>query len=217
MSAIKSQRKGKKKNPSGRSLGFVSKAVSLSDPLPNSLLWVPDNQIHEFVVAAESTGYMSSSTTLTTFNNVYFALSNFSNYSDFTTLFDQYRIMFAEIWLIPRSSYGSTNTTNYGLLTSVIDYDDSANFTTVAQALAYTNQVTSPGNYVHYHKFLPRFDIAAYGGAFTSYATTEQQWIDCGSSGVQHYGVKIAWTATDQIYQLDNILKIKVQFRNRRN
>jgi hypothetical protein len=84
----------------------------------------------------------------------------------------------------------TNSTTTLVPLYCVIDYDDSTNLTSVAAAEAYsTCLVLSPGESCD-RTFKPRIALAAYSGAFTSYANAPSMWIDAGSTGVQHFGVK---------------------------
>jgi len=73
----------------------------------------------------------------------------------------------------------------------VIDYDDGTALTSANLASAYSNCVVlNPGESCE-RTFSPHMALAAYGGAFTSYANVSPQWIDAASTGVQHYGVKV--------------------------
>jgi len=123
--------------------------------------------------------------------------------------------MEAEVWLVPRIGMGTGASTNYGLLTSCIDYDDSTNLTSIGDGLGHTNSITTSGSQGHYHKFKPRAALAAYTGTFTGYANSSNSlWMDCASSSIQYYGVKYAITATDAVYTYDAILKMVIEFRN---
>jgi hypothetical protein len=207
----KRKRKQQKKNSPN------SKVWSLADPMPKSEMWVPEDQIFRVTFNVEVVGNFSSSTTVPVYSNTEWALVNFPNYTDLTTVFDQYRIVDAEYWLLPRTAFGASASSNYGLLTSCVDYDDSANLASVNDGLGHTNSVTTSGNQGHYHHFKPRFAMAAYSGAFTSYANMPSTtWIDCGSPSVKYYGVKTAITATDLVYTFDLLQKMVVEFRNKR-
>jgi hypothetical protein len=198
-----------------RKLGFVSISTSLSDPFPASRLWVPDNEVHRFTSTQETINFITTSVTVPVFANVAWALNNFPDYTAYTTLFDQYRISEVEVWIIPKSAYSSSSTVDYGLMTSCIDYDDQSNLATIADGLAHTNSITTSGNQLHYHRFKPKIAIAAYGGSlFTSFANANPMWLDCGSPGIPHYGIKVAISATDSVYKFDLLYKMRVDFRN---
>ncbi len=127
-----------------------------------------------------------------------FALSDLPGYTDFTSLFDQYRIAQITARFIPGVSLfgASTTTTDVPDLHTAIDYDDAsapASVDTLRQMS--THQVTPNQQYVE-RVFTPRFAVAAYSGAFTSYAQSRPgQWIDSNSPSVEHYGIKQGLTA----------------------
>jgi len=82
------------------------------------------------------------------------------------------------------------STTSLVPIYCVIDYDDASALSSAANASAYTNCVVmNPGESCE-RVFQPRMALAAYAGAFTSYANVGPQWIDAASNAVQHYGVK---------------------------
>ncbi len=127
-----------------------------------------------------------------------FALSDLPGYTDFTSLFDQYRIAQITARFIPGVSLfgASTTTTDIPDLHTAIDLDDAtapASVDTIRQFS--THQVTPNQRYVE-RVFTPRFALASYSGAFTSYAQSNPgQWIDSNSPSVEHYGIKQGLTA----------------------
>jgi hypothetical protein len=160
-------------------------------------------------------GSITSSASLAVFNGVVFSLSQVDQVSSLIAVFDQYRITEIEVWYMPRTSSTSvTGTGNAGLLASVLDYDDGTALTSFASALDYTNALVSSGVDGHYRRFKPHCAVAAYSGAFTSYANVESPWLDAVSTTVQHYGVKTAWTVTDTAYTQDILARFHVEFRN---
>jgi len=126
----------------------------------------------------------------------YFALSN-SNIG--TGFFDQYRIHSVRFTLAPlQNAIGLTtnSTTTMVPVYCVIDYDDASALGSAGAAQGYTNCVVlEPGESLE-RVFVPQCALAAYSGAFTSYATVKRQWLDAASSSVQHYGVKL-WIPAD--------------------
>jgi hypothetical protein len=117
------------------------------------------------------------------------SLGTVPDYTDFTTLFDQYRIMQLEVRYIPIYAPGEFP----GTISSVIDYDD-ANTISESQALQYqTLQVTAL--YQPFYRVLhPRSaDIVYNGNVTVAYGQNRgPQWIDVASPDVPHYGLKLA-------------------------
>lgn len=127
-------------------------------------------------------------------NNAYnFTLASVPNYTEFTSLFDQYRIVAIKITFRPRFNVaqvaGSSNDI-YPNFVSVIDYDDSNVLSGIADYQQYQTYKITRFDKTHVRFFRPRMALAAYSGAFSSYANQSAQWIDAASTGVQHYGVK---------------------------
>jgi len=108
--------------------------------------------------------------------------------------FDQYRMVAVRFSIVPQNNaigLVTAATTSLTNVYCVIDYDDSTNLTSVAQAEGYNNcVVVGPGESMM-RTFRPRMALAAYAGAFNGFASSEPMWIDSVSSGVQHYGIKL--------------------------
>ncbi len=119
-----------------------------------------------------------------------FALSDLPNYTEFTALFDQYRIEEVSVRLIPIVTTCTPASYTDSLLYSVVDFDD-ATTATVTDLQQYENVRVSPPTKEVKYRLVPRLAIAAYGGAFTQYANT-QMWLDVGSPSTYHYGLKLA-------------------------
>jgi hypothetical protein len=174
----------------------------------------PDNVPFQLVQSYETTGAYSSSTTLQTFFAASFNIANLDQVSTLTSLFDQYRIVWVEVWLLPRFADNSSTSINPGLTTTVIDYDDGAALTTVAAALDYQNALTAPSTLGHYRKFRPHIAIAGYTGSFAGYTNFTSPWIDCSTTNIQHYGLKAATTVTSTSITFDLISRLHCEFRN---
>ncbi len=124
-----------------------------------------------------------------------FALSDLPGYTDFTGLFDQYRILEIMLEFIPVTvPFGaSTSSTAYPSIHSIIDLDDANLPASVDELRQYGSHQVVPNQKYFRRVFTPRWPIAAYSGAFTSYAQNDvRQWLDVASPGVIHYGVKTA-------------------------
>jgi hypothetical protein len=153
--------------------------------------------------------FFTTSTTVPTASGVNFTLSSFTNAAGFAQIFDQYRIDMIEITL-----YSNSLTTQSGLVTTAIDYDNSAAPSNLGAALAYNTAQTKAGGASFKRTWVPGVDLAAYAGAFTAYANKRRQWIDCNSTTVQHYGLVIAATATSTVIVYDAVVRAVISFRN---
>lgn len=126
-----------------------------------------------------------------------FTLSNVAQYTDFTNLFDQYRIDRILVQFFPTwtSKDAPVNATNSFVPTMCVapDWDDS----TVPGSLAELNAKPE----VQYHRtdkpfsvwVKPHVDTEIYRTAVTTgYGNMKNAWIDSASSDIPHYGLKYA-------------------------
>lgn len=133
---------------------------------------------------------------------------------------DQYKIDAVRITIAAQNNaigLVTNTTTTLVPLYCVIDYDDSTALGSTGAAMAYSNCIAlNPGESLE-RTFKPRMAVAAYAGAFTSYANLPDQWIDAASPNVQHYGVKVfipAVTVAQTLLQSwDVTLEYFVSFR----
>lgn len=139
-------------------------------------------------------GILNSSLVSDIFPSYNFALSYLTSYSEFTALFDQYRIERIETTFFPTvTEIGAASTWVNSYLLTAIDYDDANTYSSVNDALQVATASITPITKQVTRTFVPRVALAAYSGTFTSYAQAPpMQWIDCASPGVQHYGLKTA-------------------------
>lgn len=131
-----------------------------------------------------------------------FQLSDLPGYTQFTTLYDQYRFRAVKAEFIPLNmpvTYWNGTTvvvpTN-PILYTCIDLDDAA--------IPGTNQVVEEHESVKCHGALTPATTAKYvrwispaaapemyqTGGFGGYASKQYQWLDTASSSIQHYGLK---------------------------
>lgn len=155
-----------------------------------------------------------SSTTVPTYGAIYFTLNSIDQSAQLTSVFDQYRIDMVEVCFKPRITMPTTASQNTGLFSTVVDVDDNNTLTSVNAAYDYENCVSGKGSEEQRRTLVPHCALAAYSGAFTSYANVASPWIDANSPAVVHYGVKTAWTVTDAVYTTDVLVRYKITFRN---
>lgn len=174
--------------------------------------FVVHNDVYRVTQTQEFTSWVTSSTSINVYNSFQFTASNFDQWSSITAVFDQYRFDQVEVTLIPQNSQGYSET-NAGLIAVVCDYTDAAALTSFAQALDYpTVQVTRWTDPIRV-TFKPHVAVAAYSGTFTSYASEASPWIATTSSGVQHYGFKIAGLPTGAVNTYNGVVRINMSLR----
>jgi hypothetical protein len=190
--------------------GTTEGVVDVTMPLAATI----NNRSYSVIQTSATVNTLTSSSVSVTYGNFSYTLSLIDQVNSFTAVFDQYRIRMVELTFYPRVTVESLNTVNTGLLATVIDYDDASNLTSFAAALDYENCLVGRGLDPQKRTFIPHVAMAAYSGAFTSFANVGDQWIDCASTGVVHYGAKTAWTITDVAYTMDAVSRVWLEFRN---
>jgi hypothetical protein len=193
--------KGNKRNTKGgkggksKSSGESAKVFTGSNPPPFINKYIPSNQPYRITQELNAGTILTTSTTVPTFGATSFSVNSLDQISQLGAVWDQYKIEEIEVWLFSNTMGASTGA-QQGLVYSVLDYDDASNLSTIGQAEDYTNVVTMIPTDSIYRRFRPHVAVAAYSGTFTSFSNVEAPWIDFASPNVQHYGLKLAATAT---------------------
>lgn len=150
-------------------------------------------------------GNIVSSVTSDVFTNQFFALSNVPNNSEFTALYDQYRINGVKVTVIPRgntaeiTASSGASTVYQGQSTgvfSVIDYDDTTPLANINEACQYQNMKMTRATQQHTRYLVPRFNlqgITNQGTGATGSMMNTRGWIDCTQINVPHFGLKWAF------------------------
>jgi len=157
---------------------------------------------------------MTSSTIADVTVGVNWSLSTAApNYANFCAVFDQYKIERVEIWIEANVTTALTTYQEVCNYVSVVDLDDSGT------PSSYLSLVDKPGAQLskpwesHYHSFVPTLAIATYSGAFTSYMSMADQWVDTSSPSVQFYGLKCAVNTTTSVIGFQVRSRLTVSFR----
>jgi len=159
---------------------------------------------------------LATSLTTSQFAALAFTLQN--NVPDYANMaFDQYRILMVECDILPSASQNlaAAATLTSGTYASCIDYDDSNALTTVQQCLNYDNAIMHRSYERSTRTFVPRAAVAAYSGAFTSYANVAGLWYDKSSSNVTYYGLKLAAPSSSTSTVFDMVTRCLVEFRRK--
>lgn len=135
------------------------------------------------------------------------------NYTEFTTLFDQYRLrcLVFKIRMV-RSPDASSTTANgqyYPDIYCAVDHDDAtipANVDAVMQYGKVKSGILKPNVWFKY-KCYPTPSTTVYRGVTAAYMPVKiNQWIDLAYTDVQFYGIKLAVDATSIGNQTDSML-----------
>lgn len=154
-----------------------------------------------------------------------FQLSDLPNYTQFTNLYDQYRILAVKVEFVARTPpvqyYGvSAISSSAPVLYTAIDLDDVTTPTSTTllahESCKFHGAFTpmSTNKYVRWLKPATAVEMYQTGG-FGGYGARQNQWIDTTSSSVQHYGIKwwIATAATTPAYYYDVVFTYYMEFK----
>lgn len=173
------------------------------------------SNVHSFKRTVFNSGAVSGSTLNDVYGALSFNLSSVPNYTEFTALFDQYRIDAVKVTFMPRANSAELGT-NQGItkLFTVVDYDDAATPTAINELMQYENLKTTRSTDDHNRTLRPMLARAVYQAGLTAYGTG-RGWVDCANPSVPHYGLRYALQqlpAGNQSYDLK--IKYYLSFKN---
>jgi hypothetical protein len=147
-------------------------------------LIISPGKVHTFTRSFQASN-LTISTTVDLVGSIEVHLSDFPGATDFTSLYDMYRITQVTVKFSP------SNSASRGRLITAIDYDDASTAFVLNDLEQYaTLWEAEPDTYV-IRTYNPRIAVAAYAATvFTSFANQKASWIDANSPGVSHYGLK---------------------------
>lgn len=137
---------------------------------------------------SSSTGYNPLNLTVT--------LDKLPNYTDFTTLFDSYRITGVEYRIIPHFNVAAVNTgisnTQVARLVTVVDKDDDTNLSGLTAAMQYASMEESLLDKERKRYFQPLPTVQVFrSNTSTGYQSPDgPTWIDMAQVDVPHYCAK---------------------------
>lgn len=125
-----------------------------------------------------------------------FRLDFVPNRTEFTALYDQYRIKAIKVTLMPRGNSSDLGTAatlgNVSRVFSVLDYDDSNNPTSISQLCEYQNLKVTHSTKNHTRYLVPKFNANIAGPLGTIARKPSVGFLDVTDESVVHNGVKWA-------------------------
>ncbi len=167
-----------------------------------------DNALFRCTRIKRYDGFLVSSTLTDTTGSLQFTLGDLPGTTDVTSLFDVYRIVAIEVWIIPRFSTNTDRSFNPGLLGTAVDYDGgTANYDELAQ---YPNAMISSGLDGHYRSWAPGVLTTT---AASNVILTTSPWIDCANTSIAHHGLNYAINTTSLALTFDRIDRYHLEFK----
>lgn len=138
-----------------------------------------------------------------TFATLNFRLNQLPNFSEFTSLYDQYKINGVKFELIPRydtntqvGSAGIATPAHYSSQNwTAIDYDDTVTPTSMADILQYQNVKRTGSSRIMTRFIKPKFADTIFASGVISGYRPQKGFIDCTYPNVEHYGVKFGFSS----------------------
>ncbi len=127
-----------------------------------------------------------------------FALADVADYTSYTSVWDQYRIVELDLTLIPVTLASAPATgPAYAFCYVAPDYDDATTPANTTAMLSYSNVAVVGPSEKYQFRIQPAVDIATTTSAaagITGSMSARSPWLDCSSPSVSHYGLKAAIT-----------------------
>lgn len=150
-----------------------------------------------------------------------FTLSQLPNATEFTQLYDQYKITGIKFEIIPTYNVNAvaqvTDDTASNLyliptVHTVLDFDDHQAPANLEELMQYQNLKTTRGNVIHKRYWKPKAIAVLQNTTGTPLEFARglsNEWIDCGNPNVLHYGLK--WAIMPHTSAPDTIVKYDVK------
>jgi len=141
-------------------------------------------------------GAVTSTSTAAGFYSFSTVFTDIPDNANYSSSFDQYKVDSIEYHILPCTQAASPGTAPaYAFCFVYHDYDDVATPTSVSSARSYGNTVVLAPGERHIRKIRPHVATAATTSGAASIVGAKNEiasWIDTSSTGVPHYGLKIA-------------------------
>lgn len=166
-------------------------------------LRVSRNPTYSFVrTVAGST--ISTQTASATYGAMVFKLSDLDNYTEFTNLFDRYRICGIKVTFEPNitgfDANAGANAFTLPMLLTAIDHNDSATPGSMAELMQYRTLKKTRAHVTHSRYFKPAVLTSAYESAVaTAYIPKWKQWLTCDDPATPHYAIKYGISAYSDV------------------
>lgn len=131
-------------------------------------------------------------------DGVVFRLNDVTQFTEFTNLFDEYKITgVAYRWVITRDPSNASTAANAGRYPRVIwthDHDSAQLPSAATDILQYakSNEIwfTDNRQCSKWYYIKPAMAMLLYNGVTSGYGSKWGQWIDCNSPSLEHYGLR---------------------------
>lgn len=178
--------------------------------------------VHYFTRYADGGTISLVDNTTATYGVLYFELANIPGYSEFSAMYDFYKINAVQVKIIPSVNVttgqgGEAVSAYYNRFFSVIDYNDRAVPNSVNDLRQYSTCKVTPQQRIHKRFFHPRpvFVVDEDAGSGSSVGVGQvsgkSTWIATASNQTEWYGIKYAYEHPDPNATID-AFKVEYKF-----
>lgn len=177
--------------------------------------------VHYFTRYADGGTITTIDNTTATYGVLYFELANIPGYSEFSAMYDFYKINAVQVKIIPSLNvYGTAGESTgayYNRFVSVIDYNDRAVPNAINDLRQYSTCKVTPQQRIHKRFFHPRpvFVVDEDSGSGSSVGVGQvsgkSTWIATASNQTEWYGIKYAFEHPDPNQSVD-VFKVEYKF-----
>lgn len=147
--------------------------------------------------------YFTALTSSSSFSDglVFLQLQDLPDYTEFTALYDQYRVDKLVVHFYPSQTIIdlSDSRADPGTLLTAVDFDGGATGLTLNQFLSYESAQVHPHCVPRKITIKPRAELAVIDGSSATVAAALPNsgniWYDCSNTAVRFHGVRVATTA----------------------
>jgi len=222
------KRKASRRNPPRKGIAFSAPTqISVSEDNPRRILdYSRDKPRSDPIIKVcqwVDYGQLASSSSANVFGSQSTVFTDLPDNANYSSAFDQYRIVKIEYYVKPTCQKGSSvaATSPYAFLYFLHDYDDATNLSTLNAALSYSNTVILGPGESHARTIRPHCAMAmttSGAASVTGAGNIASPWIDSSSTGVVHYGVKwaIKQSNSTNATTWELFARIHVELRNQK-
>lgn len=175
--------------------------------------------VHYFTRSQYATNAITVTAGTDYFGASSFSLINLPDQTDFTSLYDQYKILKVKWTLLPKGNSmdigNGVTVGQMGRVFTVLDYDDSSAPSSFNQMCQYQNMRKTSTAASHTRTIVPKYLREVSTGLGTTANEPATGWIDCTNNSVLHRGIKIGIQAPpngSNVYDL--LLTYTLAFKN---
>lgn len=171
-----------------------------------------DSTVYAFKRTVPFGSIIHSGTPTSQYGAKQFQLNDLSSYTEFTTLFDSFKISGVHVRFIPRVTEVSTTTANFGQFVYNLDYNDVTPPSSAAELYErQSSKIVQAANRPFSLFVRPRVSTSV--GTTTQRGSSRSFWVDTTSFDTPWYGFKWAWVNCNVPVQIDTYITYYMRFK----